>query len=488
MRSPNIIVFHADAWDGRQLSCLGNTPAVRTPNADRLAAESAHFSHACCHSPLCSPSRSSLWSGRHVHEIGAWNNGRGIGPEDSVFSGAKTELVDRVPEHPTLMGDLRAAGWRTNLVGTLDFTDGNHSMGARLSGWLRTAGLCPSANGGPRTDVRGEGFRANEADWKFIDAATEWLGGAEGPFFLSVGVRCPHPFRTTSRYWLDQIDAERIELPRADESDHPVMAFTRKSRGCDRAFSEEEIRFLRRRYYAMIAEADAMLGAVLDAVDSAGLADNTYFVFLSDHGEMNMEHNMVYKSLFYEPSLRVPMMVRGPGIGAGRRITAPVSLVDVYPTVMELAGLAPDREFEGQSLVPAATGAAGEADLAGEVFGEYHANDVPCGAFMVRTERWKYVAYPGYPGQLFDLENDPEELHNRVESEPEVAARLHARIENYADIGAVDRKAREEDREGFRSWREEVPPDEYRKQMANLFGEWTDADERAVVEWMEGEG
>lgn len=481
----NIIVFHADAWDGRQLSCLGNTPAVRTPNADRLAGEGAHFSHACCHSPLCSPSRSSLWSGRHVHKIGAWNNARGIGPEDAVFSGAKTELADRVPEHPTLMGDLRAAGWRTNLVGTLDFTDGNHSIGAHLASWLRSSGLPAPAFQEPRTDVRGEGFRANEADWKFIDAATDWLKNrAEEPFFLSVGVRCPHPYRTTSRYWLDKINAEGIALPGADEADHPVLAFARRARGCDRAFTEEEIRFLRRRYYAMIAEADAMLGAVLDAVEAAGLAENTYFVFLSDHGEMNMEHNLVYKSLFYEPSLRVPLMVRGPDIEAGRRITAPVSLVDVYPTVMDLAGVAPEREFEGQSLAPAARGVSGASDLAGEVFGEYHGNDVPCGGFMLRTERWKFVAYPGYPAQLFDLEKDPGELRNRASTEPEIAARLQARLETYADTGAVDREARAEDRKAFRTWRESVSPEEYRKQLEGLFGEWTDANERTVREWL----
>ena len=207
-------------------------------------------------------------------------------------------------------------------------------------------------------------------------------------------------------------------------------------------------------------------------------------VSLSDHGEMNMEHNLVYKSLFHEPSLRVPLMARGPGIEAGRRIADPVSLVDVYPTVMDLAGVVPEREFEGQSLAPAARGASGASDLAGEVFGEYHANDVPCGGFMLRTERWKYVAYPGYPSQLFDLEKDPGELRNRVEAEPEVAARLRARLETYADTGAVDREARAEDREAFRAWRESVSPDEYRKQLANLFGEWTDADERAVREWL----
>lgn len=485
MKKPNIIVFISDSWDGRMLSRLGQTPAVRTPNADRLAEKGVNFSRACCNSPLCSPSRASLWSGQYPHKIGAWNNGRGIGKESSVFSGAKLELINQVPNHPTIMGDLREAGWRTNLVGTLDFTDGNHSIGAHLSAWLRSSGLEPPVLSGPRLDVKGEGKRANESDWQFIDAATEWMSAQNEPFFLSLGVRCPHPYRTTSNYWLEQIDPDQIEIPPLEEKAHPVTDFKRRSRGCDREFSRDEIIFLRRRYYAMIAEADAMLGRIMEAMDSAELGDNTYIVFAGDHGEMNMEHNLVFKSSFYEPSLRVPLIISGPGLKAGAEVEQPVSLVDIYPTIMDLAELPRRRDLDGESLKPALE--KGEAaHLRGEVFSEYHGNDSPTGGFMLRDEKWKYIAYPGYQSELFDLQNDPEELENLAEVKPDIAAQMHERLLQYVDVDAVDQAAKAEDKRYFEDWRSQLSDQEYQEQMEKLFGSWDDGREQKIKKWLKG--
>lgn len=487
MSKPNVIVFISDSWDGRQLACLGNTLALKTPNADRLAEQGVNFTQTYCNAPLCSPSRASLWSGRYPHKIGAWNNYKGIGPESSTFSGAKTELINQVPRHPTLMGDLFEAGWRTNMVGTLDFTDGNHSIGARLSAWLRCSGLPLPVLSGPRLDVKGEGKRANESDWQFIDAAGEWMKKQTAPFFLSVGVRCPHPYRTTSQYWLDQIDPALIKLPVFEEEAHPVSEYKRRARKCDRQFSREEIIFLRRRYYAMIAEADAMLGELMDYIDESGLADNTYLVFAGDHGEMNMEHNLVFKSSFYEPSARVPLIIRGPGLGQGKVVDTPVSLVDIYPTVMELAGVSRREELDGQSLAPVLSdnSATDATALRDHVFSEYHGNDMVCSGFMLRQDKWKYIAYDGYPSQLFDLENDPEELENLAAVYPDKAAELHEKLERIVDTRAIARQAAAEDREAFKKWRAGVSEEEYHEQMEKLFGKWDAEQEKIVRDWLD---
>ena len=484
--SPNIIVFHVDSWDGRKRSFLGQDPAVRTPNADRLAAWSMDVPRAYCNTPLCCPSRAILWSGQYAHRTGAWNNHRGLPVEDERFLGARNELVNAVPEYPTLMSRLREAGYRTNLAGVMDFTSGGHSLKARLGAWLRASGLETPMLHGPGTDVAGVGPRANEADWVVVDAATDWLRRQEGPFFLSLGVRAPHPFRTTSSYWLEQIDPEAITLPEVEAEPHPIVASAQRARGCDQLFADDQRRFLRQRYAAMIAEADAMLGAVMEAVAAAGLWPNTYFVFLSDHGEMNLEHNLVYKSMFHEPSSRVLLSFAGPGIEAGRSLSRCASLADVCPTLLELAGLTPGPGTDGRSLAPVLHGATDERP--DEAFAEYHANDIPTGGFMLRQGDWKYHVYVGYPSELFHLPSDPGELDNRAAAEPQHAGAMDRRLREIVNPETVDAEAKEADRAAFAAWRAQQDRERYHNAMADLYGAWDDDREAGVEAWLRGKG
>jgi len=482
MSQPNFLVFHADSWDGRALGFLSDRAEAPTPNVDRLAARGTAFADTSCNMPLCCPGRASFWSGRYAHNIEAWNNYKGLPPEPQRFPSSPDGHENIAPSATTVFGELLNAGWRTNLIGTTDFTSGGHSLAARVLTWLRSSGLERLGIGGPRTDVKGEGERANPADWDAVDKAAQWIQQTDAPFFLSVGVRCPHPFRTTSPYWLDQIDPAGIALPRIEEEPHPCIAFAQRARGCDRRFDDERRVFLRRRYAAMIAEADAMLGRVMDAVDEAGLADRTYIVFLSDHGEMNLEHNLLFKSLFYEPSVRVPMLFAGPGIESGRRIDTPVSLIDLAPTLLELAGVEIPGEMDGQSLVPALRGET--EGLRDAVFSEYHGNDVPTGGYMLRRGEWKYVAFVGYPSQLFHLPSDPEELHDLLDADPERAAAMDRRLREIVDVEAVDARAKQEDRESFAQWRAGQDAASYRERMASIFGDWDDEREAIVKAWL----
>jgi len=482
MARPNFIVFHADSWDGRALKFLNDRAEAPTPNVDRLAARGTAFTDTSCNMPLCCPGRASFWSGRYAHNIEAWNNHKGLPPEPQRFPSSPAGHENTAPSATTVFGELLDAGWRTNLIGTTDFTSGGHSLAARVLTWLRGSGLERLGIGGPRTDVDGTGERANPADWDAVENAAQWIQQADEPFFLSVGVRCPHPFRTTSPHWLDRIDPATIALPRVEDEPHPCIAFAQRARGCDGPFADERRVFLRRRYAAMIAEADAMLGRMMDAVTEAGLDDRTYFVFLSDHGEMNLEHNLVYKSLFYEPSVRVPMLFAGPGIEAGRRIDTPVSLIDLAPTLLDLAQVNIPDVMDGQSLAPALHG--GTGDPRDAVFSEYHGNDVPTGGYMLRQDEWKYVAYVGYPSQLFHLPSDPEELHDLLDADPERAAAMDRRLREIVDVEAVDARAKREDRESFAQWRKQQDEAAYRKQMAEIFGNWDDEREAIVKAWL----
>ncbi|GAF96453.1 unnamed protein product, partial [marine sediment metagenome] len=150
---------------------------------------------------------------------------------------------------------------------------------------------------GPPEVLEKKKERVNVPDWNTVDAAVDWLRTeARGyrPFLLWVGLSAPHPEFRTSRHYLNLIDESRVELPPKDENPHPVLIYQRQNKNWMHGFSHETVRLVRRIYFAMIAELDAMVGRILDAVDQAGVADSTYVIFSSDHGELAMEHRQFY--------------------------------------------------------------------------------------------------------------------------------------------------------------------------------------------------
>ena len=216
---------------------------------------------------------------------------------------------------------------------------------------------------------------------------------------------------------------------------HPVIDFMRVRKGCVGEFTEQEILDIRRTYYAMIAELDAMVGQLLDKVDELGLADSTYVIYISDHGEMNMEHRQHLKNALYEPSARVPVIVRGPGVQRGAVVDDLVSLIDVYPTLMDLARIDTPPGLSGLSLMPELTGskAEGRPDWA---FSEYHSNFQNTSSFMLRQGDLKYVAYPGYAPQLFNLADDPDEIHDLAQTSPTWPPRWTPKLRTVVDYTA----------------------------------------------------
>jgi arylsulfatase K len=465
---PNILFISSDSMDGRAMGCMGH-PAAHTPHMDRLASRGVLFAQAYCNSPQCCPSRASMWSGRYVHQVEAWNNHKGLEEGDSTFQ-------DR----------LEAGGYRTHIVGKTDYLSGYHSLGARLTAWADPAGL----------KVTGLAARPQAAlvdephhDWKSVDACLSWLDAhaadadAESPFLLYCGLNLPHPPFRTTREWLDKIDPARVTVPPYEAEPHPVMDFMRVRKGCVGEFSDEELLAIRRTYYAMVAELDAMVGALVDKIDALGLAGSTYIIYLSDHGEMNMEHRMHLKNALYEGSARVPMIVAGPGIVPGGRIESLVSLADIYPTLMDLAGLPHPEGLVGYSLLPEIEGGA-HPRRPGEVFSEYHSNFQNTSSFMLRRGEYKYIAYAGYEPQLFHLGEDADEMHNLVAERPAVAAEMAAGLRAIVDHDAVARDVQAYNRAAFRAWRDGQDPAAYQETMARFYKGWGPAEERIVEEWL----
>lgn len=479
-QKPNIIFFECDSMDGREMGCMGSLPLKNaTPNMDRLAAQGMLFENTYCNNPVCVCSRASMWSGQYTFHCHAWNNYKGIPAGSETFQTA-----------------LERAGYRFGIFGKTDYVSGHHTQRARVSAWLRSAKVMrPQYNMGAPVVHDDYERRRHGRDWGIIDKSLTFLQEHKNdkePFFLHIGVGSPHPRCVTNRYYLDKIDQSAIAVPPKDTDEHPVMAYMRFCKNWQHTPDDESVRFARAVYYAMIAEVDEMLGDVLSAAE--GL-ENTYIFFLSDHGEMNMEHGQFYKYTAFEPSARVPLIVAGPDVKQGGRQAHVTSLVDIFPTLLDITGAATTRRLDGVSLLPVLRGAPDTRENI--ALCEYHDSGACTGIIMLRKDNWKYIAYPGYEPQLFDLDRDPWEVCNLAGKMPEKAAAMDARLREITDYIAHDRQVKEYDRDSFRVWRDcHKAAGDYDKLMAWIFcgaddgvpdviPPWTEEDEAFVVKWLE---
>jgi choline-sulfatase len=222
----------------------------------------------------------------------------------------------------------------------------------------------------------------------------------------------------------------------------------RRLQGLDAPVDEAAIRNAMAAYYGLVTFMDAQVGIVLDALDAAGLRETTRIIYTSDHGEQLGEHGLWWKSSMYDGCCAVPMIVAGPDVPEGKVVATNVSLLDSFPSIVEVVGAAlqpEDADLPGGSLWQIAEG----EDADRTVFSEYHAIFSPSGFFMLRTARYKYVFYTdGYPPQLFDMECDPLEEHDRAD-DPDYAGVLAAcerELCAICDPEEVDRHAKADQR------------------------------------------
>ena len=402
---------------------------------------------------------------------------------------------------PTFGTHLQDAGYGLHVFGKTDYRVGGHSLKARLTAWIRSANIKrphnprpqattyhptpttsagvqqpnsadPRLNPSPGGEGQGEGssarnltpttqllsedhtrheylsadqtpIRLHQKDWLQIDNACDFLNDYskdDPPYFLYPSTNVPHPpFRATPHY-LDQIDPAAVTLPPYEPDLHPVMDYMSVTKNTHGHFTDQEILAIRRHYFAMVAETDAMLGQVLDTLEATGQLNDTYIIFASDHGEMNMEHRQTLKNALYEASARVPLIVAGPGLRQGVISDDLVSLIDLFPTLMDIAGLDHPEGLDGVSLLPLCRSEA--SGHPGYVFSEYHSNFTNTGIAMWRQGPWKYIRYAGYAPQLFNLDADPEEIHNLAQSHPHIVQDLDARLESLVDFNHADTQAK----------------------------------------------
>lgn len=395
---PNVLLVVTDdqRWD--TVRALGNSE-IQTPNLDRLVQRGMVFRNAYCMGSMipavCAPSRTMLMTGRSLWRI----------PNHTATS----------YDGPTLASVFRAAGYQTLFIGKRNnsFLAGNEAFETFIY----------HDDPKPEARARSSQFMA--------DRTIAWLrerreAGDSRPFLIYLGPPVPHDPRVAPQQFMSLYDAARLSLPRNFLPMHPFDNGELRVRDellAPHPRTPEEMRRHLAEYYAAITWFDHQLGRILESLEQSGELEKTFIVFTSDQGlAVGGCHGLMGKQNLYEHS-KPPLVFAGPGICAGES-PALVYLFDLFPTICELCEISPPAEVEGRSLVPVIKRrAAGVRDW---LFTAYR----DC-QLMVRDERWKLISYRAAGErhtQLFDLQNDPDELTN-LAAEPAWAgerARLEA--------------------------------------------------------------
>ena len=440
---PNVLILMADQLTAGALPAYGNKVA-KTPHIDGLAAGGVVFDSFYCNSPLCAPSRYSFLAGRLPAAIGAYDN-----------------AAEMRAEIPTFAHYLRGAGYRTVLSGKMHFCgpDQLHGFEERLTtdiypadfGWtpdwshfqqrpswyhsmdsVTQAGPCARTN---QVDFDDEVvFFARQ---KLFDIAR---GRDRRPFCMVVSMTHPHdPYTIPQPYWDRYRDAD-IDMPRVRIAAGDLDPHSQRLRhvcGLDQQpVTEAQTRAARHAYYGATSYVDDQVGAMLGALKSARLDEDTVVIVLADHGDMLGERGLWYKMSFFEPACRIPFIVHAPGRFTPGRAAAHASLLDVLPTLCELGGATALADPpDGRSLVAELGG----APAVGEVIGEYLAEGAIAPVVMIRRGRTKFVHSAVDPDQLYDLSADPDERVNLAARPAHGAAvrAFRAEVDRRWDLKAV---------------------------------------------------
>lgn len=448
--SRNVLILMSDQHAPLVSGAYGNT-AARTPNLDMLAKRGVRFDAAYTNSPICVPARAAMATGRYVHRTGNWDNASPyVGTEADSWghraaaSGSQVitfgKLHFRRVEDPTGYDDQRSPLHVRDGLGDLIHALRGDQPPSRT---LRHAVLDVVAGESDYTVFDREVAR-QAADWLTDDSASR-----EAPWVGMVSFVTPHYPFTVPQEYLDRHPVDSLPMPTRSDPEcwdrHPALEWYRKACGFDDPLTGEETIRAVQAYYALVSFMDDQIGIVLRALERSRHADDTVIVYTSDHGELCGTDGLWFKGTMQEPSVRIPMLVNGPGIPLGKTCQTAVSLVDVFPTVVDALGLdldPRDTDLPGASLLRIAN----EADDPGRVaFSEYHSANSRAGSFMVRSGRWKYVYHTEFPPQLFDLLSDPSESANLAD-DPAYSTQLrrcHGLLLDICNPDETDRRIRE---------------------------------------------
>lgn len=422
---PNVLFIAADDLND-WIGCLGGHPQVKTPNLDALAARGTLFTNAHTQAPLCNPSRTSLLLGLRPSSTGIC----GLAP------GARS--IEALRTRTSLPQAFGKAGYRTSTCGKI-WHDGSLKP-ALMREEFELVGPAP---GMPRPPKPISKFPAtnplvdwgvfpehdeDQADWKIADAACDAIrtAPADRPFFVACGFRLPHVPCYASARWFELYPDATLQMPpvlETDRDDTPRFSWYLHWRLPEPRLKElrkyDEWRPLVRAYLASVSFMDSQVGRVLAALKESGREKDTIVVFWSDHGWHLGEKLITGKNTLWERSTRVPLIFAGPGITGGARCAQPAELLDMFPTLLDLAALPKVDGLEGATLRPQLTDAATPRDHPAITTHNQ-------GNHSVRDLRWRYIHYADGSEELYDLQTDPNEWTNlaSLSAHAETKARL----------------------------------------------------------------
>lgn len=447
-KKPNIFMIMVDQLRTDWLGCAG-TKFVDTPNLDSIASEGTWFERATCSSPLCSPSRASITSGLYPHRIGVIDN-----------------FVNYPLDQRTVFQDLREAGYRVGVVGKTDlhkfdlqytpegdspimyhwgFTDVCETIGKMAVVTYDPQVMCPykryliekgeldilkddyvervpfkdrkpGQNGRPIWYAKENPLPLEDNHEMFIARRTEafledMVKRGEPWFMLSSFVGPHNPWDAPQEYY-QKYRGKEYEESISDSMEGKPEWVKRRSALHSEGMTQKALNEAKRQYAGMINMIDDCIGSFIKKLKDLGQFENTVIIFCSDHGEMMGDHGLFEKDVMYEASIRVPLIISDPRKKQIKRSGAMAELVDLYPTILELAEIPYDtRRLDGTSLCPLLYGEKEKHKL-------YQFSELN-NTRMIFDGRYKLIQSHNDRSELYDLEKDPQELCNIIEYEPE---------------------------------------------------------------------
>lgn len=439
---PNVLFVLCDdlRWDA--LGVAGH-PHIKTPHIDRLAHEGVYFGNAFCTTSLCSPSRASILSGQYAHVHGVTNN--------------FTEFPDRMASFPRLLHD---AGYETAYVGKWHMGEENDEKRPGFDYFVTHKGQGKYFD----TEFNLDGQRREVIPGYYTtvvtDLALDWLQRPrKQPWLMMLGHKAPHSFyfpEEKYQHAFDSVDVKYPEsafnlktqpkwiaerLPTWHGIYGPLFEW-RKKFPDDRPEAVKDFANMTHAYWGTILSVDDSMGRLLAWLEKSGQLDRTIVVFMGDNGLLNGEHGMVDKRTMHEPSIRIPLVIRYPGLtlpNEPRGIRQMVLTLDIAPSLLDLCGVTAEAKFQGKSFKTLVQ--SGDPDWRKSFL--YHYNYEKQFPYTpnirgVRTDEWKYAHYPHGDGrpdrhlaELYHLKTDPEEQVNLANAPEHAAtvARLRAELE-----------------------------------------------------------
>jgi iduronate 2-sulfatase len=420
----NVLFIISDDLKVDVMGCYGSEIGI-TPNIDRLAASGMVFDRAYCQGVWCAPSRQSFMYSRYTGNLGV-TMGEFFKNNDYYTARVGKIFHMRVP------GDIIdgtdgadvVTSWteRFNSTGREAHTPGDYAclnlnvFTDKLEGRQTTA--MPHRM---FVTVQADGDGSDQPDYKTAVKTIELLRQRKNEkFFIGVGMVRPHYPMVAPRKYFKEYDWRKIKLPHVPEGDTddiPKIAWKTSSLKNPIGRYPDNQRRMWQGYFAALTFVDDQVGRILDEVDQLGLRDTTAIVFTSDHGYHLGEHTFWEKSMLHENVARVPLIICAPGMRAGRS-AAFVELLDIYPTMADLAGLDVDAAVQGRSLKPIlldSRAATRDAALTVDAKGA-----------ALRSEKWAYMRYVNGEEELYDMEHDPRQYINQA-GNPEYSVALNER-------------------------------------------------------------